>query len=89
MSSLTANPARRAIGTHRAVGTRRALVAAEAVVSAYINDLTSAPRPHEGAAVRPSCPDSSPRTHARTPLTARGRTRAAGPRRRAAVPMVA
>jgi hypothetical protein len=78
MSSLTTNPAR------RAVSARRALIAAEAVVSAYLNEL--APTERRGREqISHHCTDLSRRSIARAPRTARSRTRVAGPRRRTAL----
>lgn len=77
MSSLTTNPALPAATSHRA------RIVAEAVVSAYIHEIVPRRSARARAGVRVTCPPS-PGAVRRTALTARPRTRAHTPRRRAA-----
>ena len=77
MSSLTTNPASSAAG-------HRAQIVAEAVVSAYLREITPPRRARVRAGTPNTCPGSM-RAAGRTHLTARGRTRAPAPRRRAAL----
>jgi hypothetical protein len=69
MSHLTPTPGRPAAGAHRA------RIVADAVVSAYLNEITPASPRRNRARTPRDCAG-------RSPLTARARGRAVGPRRR-------